>query len=93
MKKLSIVILNFNTKELTKRCLESIGKYAHEVDLETIVIDNASSDGSVDEIKSFYPKVKIIENKENVGFAKGNNSAKNLVGGKYVLFLNSDTGA
>lgn len=92
--KLSIVVLNYNTKELTKKCLLSLSKVLGETNFEIIVIDNASSDGSVE----FFRKLQIkglrfdlIENKSNLGFAGGNNSAKKICKGEYVLFLNSDT--
>jgi len=89
--KLSIVILSHNTKELLKNCLESINKNKDEADLEVIVSDNASTDGSREVVKSQFPWVKLIENEENLGFAAGNNKARNIVSGEYVLILNSDT--
>ncbi|MCX7928119.1 MAG: glycosyltransferase family 2 protein [Patescibacteria group bacterium] len=90
-KDLSIVILNYNTKALTLDCLRSLDKVRNELNFEIIVCDNGSTDGSVNAIRLKYPKVKIIENRANIGFAKGNNAARNYVRGKYVLFLNSDT--
>lgn len=91
MKKLSIVILNYNTKELLENCLSSLEKVKDEVDFEVVVVDNASIDQSVDFVKEKFSWVKLIESKTNLGFARGNNLAKNAVLGKYVLFLNSDT--
>jgi len=89
---LSIIIVSFNTRELLKKCLESIKN------AEIIVIDNASTDGSVEEIKKLkikYQKyklnIKYILNNENLGFAKANNQALRLAGGEYCLLLNSDT--
>lgn len=90
-KDLSIVILNYNTKELTLNCLESLSKVKEELNFEIIVCDNGSTDQSVKFIRSRYPNVKVVENKANLGFARGNNAAKDVVKGKYVLFLNSDT--
>ena len=91
--KLSIIILNYNTKDLTVRCIESIVKeYKKELDrgeIEIIIVDNASSDGSVETIQN--SKLKIIENKENFGFAKGCNIGAKKALGEYILFLNSDT--
>lgn len=85
-KQLSIVILNHNTKDLLRQCLDSIsGPY------EIIVVDNNSSDGSVEMVKKEFLQVKIIARKVNDGFARGNNAAKNMATGEYVLFLNSDT--
>jgi GT2 family glycosyltransferase len=91
MSKLSIIILNYNTRDLLKECLESLEKVKSETSFEVIVCDNGSSDDSVQLVKSNFKWVKIIENNENVGFAKGNNAARNVVQGEDVLFLNSDT--
>lgn len=88
---LSIVILNYNTRDLLFDCLTSLRKISKEADFETIVVDNNSSDGSADMIKENFPEVVLIENERNLGFAAGNNRARNVVRGKYVLFLNSDT--
>jgi len=92
MVNLSIIILSYNTKRLLQNCLASIlssidGRFLYEV----IVIDNASSDGSPEMVKQEFKKVKIIENKENVGFARGCNIGARAAKGKYILFLNSDT--
>lgn len=91
MTDLSIIIVNYNTKKLTLKCLESIlqKKWQHEV--EIIVVDNASSDGSADAIKKEFRDVRLIESKENLGFAGGNNLGLKSASSKYILFLNSDT--
>lgn len=94
MPELSIIILNYNTKELLVNCLKSLSRVAQEVDFEVIISDNGSTDDSLKAVKvlgdlSF--NLKIQENQENLGFAKGNNAAKGLCAGKYILFLNSDT--
>lgn len=89
--KISIIILNYNTVELTRNCLASLQKVRDEVDFETVVVDNGSTDDSVAMVRREFPGVKIVENKANLGFAKGNNRAKKIVKGKYVLFLNTDT--
>lgn len=94
MKKLSIIILNYNTKDLLYNCLVSLIKVGKEADIEVIVVDNGSTDGSlkkVGELKAKFKTIKFIQNKDNFGFAKGNNQAKGVVSGEYVLFLNSDT--
>lgn len=89
--KLSIVILNRNTKELLSQCLRSLGKVKKEVGSEIIVVDNGSTDGSTELVKEQFGNVKLIESSSNLGFAKGNNLAKTIVRGEYILFLNSDT--
>lgn len=90
--KLSVVIVSFNTKELLKKCLESIkGSGLKASDYEVIVVDNASQDGSVEMVKEEFPEVKLIVNQENLGFAKANNQALKQVYGEYCLLLNSDT--
>lgn len=91
MKDLSIIILSYNTADLLKDCIDSIYKTTSETSFEVIVVDNNSTDDSVEVIRKNFPKVKIVQSKSNVGFAKGNNMARNIVTGKYVLFLNSDT--
>lgn len=89
---LSIIILNYNTKDLTKQCLDSIYKVRNEVNgLQTIVSDNGSTDGSVEMIKQKYWWVDVVENGANLGFAAGNNKARDAALGKYILFLNTDT--
>lgn len=87
----SIIIVNWNTKELLHNCLESIYDRAGEVDCEIIVVDNASSDGSVDIVKKQFPQVIFIENNENRGFATANNQGIRIARGRYILLLNSDT--
>lgn len=87
---ISIVILNYNTKELLKRCLESIEKYKDEVPLEVLVSDNSSTDGSVEMLKKEFPAIPVYVG-DNVGFSKGNNRVRRKVAGKTVLFLNPDT--
>lgn len=93
MKDLSIIILSYNTNEITKNCLDSLSKNLKRypsVNWEIIVVDNASVDGSV----AMFQKNKdilLILNKKNVGYPKGNNQAINIAEGKYILLLNSDT--
>lgn len=88
---LSIIILSYNTKDLLENCLNSVQKHKGNIELQTIVVDNNSTDGSQKLIKAKFKWVKLIENKKNLGFAKGNNIAQKAVKGKFVLFLNSDT--
>ena len=89
--KLSIIILNHNTVALTRNCLASIEKNRNGVPLEVIVSDNGSSDGSLEMIREEFPWVKVVENETNLGFAAGNNRARGLAKGEYILFLNTDT--
>jgi len=96
MVKLSIIILNWNTKDLLKQCVESIingfeGLGINELGVEIIIVDNGSTDGSVPIVKKKFPTVKLIENKENLGFAKGNNQGLKEAKGEFVMLLNSDT--
>jgi GT2 family glycosyltransferase len=87
----SIVIVNWNVRDLLRDCITSIYEETEEISFEIIVVDNASSDGSVDMIKKEFPQIKLIKNKENVGFSKANNQAIKLSKGKYILMLNPDT--
>lgn len=89
--KLSIVIVSYNVKELLDKCLSSVQKSSGKIDCEIFVVDNNSQDGTQDLIKKKYPKVKLIANRENVGFSKANNQALKIAVGEYVLILNPDT--
>ena len=88
---LSIVIISFNTLEMTRECVASVLGNSHGLAVETIVVDNNSQDGSVAMIRTEFPEVIIIENSDNKGFAAANNQGFALCNGKYVLLLNSDT--
>ena len=87
---ISVVIVSFNTCELTIKCLKSVFEQNH-VAYEVIVVDNASSDNSVREIRKAFPQVTVIENNTNAGFAHANNQAIKKTKGRYILLLNSDT--
>jgi GT2 family glycosyltransferase len=91
MPKLSIIIVNWNTCGLLIDCLDSIYQCPVGYDFDIWVVDNASSDGSPQAVRQKFPQVFVIENTENVGFAKGNNQAIQQSSGSYVLLLNSDT--
>jgi GT2 family glycosyltransferase len=88
---LSILIVNWNTRELLRKCLQSIYATAGELAMEVWVVDNASIDDSVSMIRECFPQVHLIENRENLGFARANNQAIRASHGRYVLLLNSDT--
>ena len=91
MMDVSIVIVNWNSKELLKSCLSSINNNTSGIDYEIIVVDNNSSDDSKRMVKNDFPKVRLIENDVNKGFAKACNEGLNYCAGNYVLFLNPDT--
>lgn len=91
MIKLSIVIVNWNTRELLSRCLASIKETVAGLPYETLVVDNASTDDSTNMVRDCFPWVHRIENSSNVGFAAANNQAIRQSQGQYVLLLNSDT--
>ncbi len=88
---LSIIIVNYNVKYFLEQCLCSIKKAIAKIDTEVFVVDNNSSDGSMDYLKPKFPFVKFIVNNENTGFSKANNKALASSAGKYILFLNPDT--
>jgi hypothetical protein len=92
MNKVSVIIVNWNTKNYLDKCLHSLETNAGDrITLEIIVIDNNSSDESVTMIKENYPSVELIKNKDNVGFARANNIGIEKASGKYILLLNPDT--
>lgn len=86
----SIIILSFNTKDLTLKCLENIYSKLPSVSFDVFVVDNASIDDSVKAIKQKYPKVKLISLNENLGFGRANNLAIKRSSAEYFLLLNSD---
>ena len=87
----SIIIVNYNTLELTRKCLKSIYEKTKDIEYEVIVSDNGSCDGSVEMIKNEFPQVILIENNANLGFGKANNIGYQHAKGKYLFLLNSDT--
>ncbi|MBW9204106.1 glycosyltransferase family 2 protein [Bacteroidales bacterium SW292] len=87
----SIIIVNYNTCALTLQCLQSIYKEVCGISFEVIVVDNASKDDSVVQIREKYPAVILIENEENQGFGRANNLGVKYAKGTYLFFLNSDT--
>lgn len=89
--KASIIIVNYNTKQLLNDCLKSIVEKKWKNDFDILVVDNASIDGSVEMIKKEFPKVFFIKSDENLGFTGGNNLALKKVDTDLVILLNSDT--
>lgn len=87
----SVCIVNWNTRELLRRCLQSIRERTSGVQVEVIVVDNASVDGSAEMVTVLFPKVKLVASTENLGFARGSNLAAASASGDYVLYLNPDT--
>ena len=88
---LSIVIPSYNTRDLLEQALHTVMDAATALEVEILVVDNASRDGSADMVAATFPQVQLIRNEENVGFAAANNQALRRVNGRYVLLLNSDT--
>src|SRR5258708_9727416 len=86
----SIIIVNWNGKKHLETCLSSLQKQEYSP-IEIIVVDNASSDDSVEYIRKHFPKTKIIINQENLGFAEANNIGYRQTKGEYIIFLNNDT--
>ena len=88
---LSIIIINWNAAGVISNCLESIKNADGNISYETLLVDNASTDNSIDLIRSHYPWVHLITNEKNIGFARANNLAIERTRGRYLLLLNPDT--
>jgi len=86
-----VVIVNYNVKYFLEQCLYSVERACEGIQAEIIVVDNNSVDGSVGEIRKKFPRIRMIENSENLGFSKANNQAIRESSGRYVLLLNPDT--
>lgn len=89
--KLSVIIVNYNVEFFLEQCLNSCLKSLEGISGEIFVVDNNSIDGSVALVKSKFPSVILIDNKDNLGFSKANNQAMRIAKGEYVLLLNPDT--
>lgn len=90
---ISVIIVNWNTKALLLDCVESLYRTTRESSLEIIVVDNASTDGSIDALRKNFPQVQTIVNQVNLGFAKANNIGIKKAQGRYVCLVNSDVKA
>lgn len=88
---LSVIILNYNVRYFLEQCVLSVQKALEGINSEIIVVDNASSDDSCQMIKEKFPSITLIENKENLGFPKGNNIGVAQAKGEYICILNPDT--
>ncbi|REE82312.1 GT2 family glycosyltransferase [Lutibacter oceani] len=88
---ISVVIVNYNVQYFLEQCILSVKEAATNLNVEIIVVDNNSEDNSCSVIKEKYPEVKLVENKENIGFSKANNQGVKIAKGAYILVLNPDT--
>src|SRR5574344_216579 len=91
MKKLSVVIVSYNARQYLGPCIRSVEQAMKGIDGEIIVVDNQSSDGTVEDLKAHFPQVQVVESGGNIGFAKANNIGIRLSHSPYVLLLNPDT--
>lgn len=91
MIELSIVILSYNVRDLLLGCLQSIYDHTHDLEFETIVVDNASADDSVRQVREKFPQVIVVAHPSNDGFSRGNNVGLVIARGRAVILLNSDT--
>ena len=88
---LSIIIVNYNVRQFLENALHSVRRAIEGLNAEVIVVDNASADGSVEMVRENFPDIRLIENRQNLGFARANNSALQTARGRYLLLLNPDT--
>lgn len=87
----SVIIVNYKMRDITLQCLRSLFQNTSGVEMEVIVVDNASGDATPQYIHQEFPQVRVIESNENLGFGGGNNLGNSYATGKYLFFLNSDT--
>ncbi len=88
---LAVIVVNWNTRELTLRCLETVFANTPNLNMRVIVADNGSEDGSADAIAERFPQARLIRNSTNLGFARANNEAVETIDSEWMLLLNSDT--
>lgn len=91
MKNLSVIIVNYNNLRVLENCLPALRRDLVDLDVEILLSDNGSTDGSLDWVRTNFPEIRILENGANLGFAEGNNRAFARAGGRYLLLLNPDT--
>ena len=87
---LSVIIVNWNTRELVLESLRSLHGTTGGLSIEVFVVDNGSSDGSVESIRTAFPRVVLVQNTKNIGFARANNQVLGRARGRYILLLNTD---
>jgi N-acetylglucosaminyl-diphospho-decaprenol L-rhamnosyltransferase len=87
----SVLIVSYNTKDMTLACIESVRKFAGRTEQEIIVVDNASIDGSADAIEKNFPDIRLLRSTVNLGFAGANNLAAQHASAPFILLLNPDT--
>lgn len=88
---LSVIVVSYNVRQLLLDCIKSVIDTCGGINYEIIVVDNTSSDGSVDAVRDSFPQVRVIANKDNAGFARANNQGYEVSRGEYILLLNPDT--
>ena len=88
---LTVIIVSYNTRDLTLKCLETLHANTREARFRTVVLDNASADGSADAIAAAFPQVELIRSEENLGFARANNVVAARATTEWLLLLNPDT--
>jgi len=91
MPDVSIIIISYNTREMTLDCIRSVYDQTREISFEIIVVDNDSDDGSAEAIEENFPDIILVKSDQNLGFARANNLAVKQASGRYVLLLNPDT--
>lgn len=86
----SVLIVSFNTKDILRECLEAVERESDGLRIETLVVDNHSSDGSPEMVENEFPWVRVLRSTVNLGFGAANNLAIQAAGGRYVILLNTD---
>jgi GT2 family glycosyltransferase len=90
MPDISVILVSYNTVQMTKKALSHLFSSVHNFEMEVIIVDNDSKDHSADVLRHDYPQITVIENKKNVGFGRANNQALLCIKSRYVLLLNTD---